>query len=182
MQYFTDGIKLKAIEADAMYGGIMIDTNNFSKNTGVRTFEAAAFLRKCGADVTRVRKLFRESFDAYKAKAAAISSAETFDEVYALAVCPSEGIESPTVLGAQIADELLNIEGIKATFVLTEHNNKIYISARSMGDISVQLIMEKLGGGGHLDTAGTQLENESISEAKALLIETIRGMESEKEI
>lgn len=182
LQYFTDGIKLKAIEADAMYGGIMIDTNNFSKNTGVRTFEAAAFLRKCGADVTRVRKLFRESLDEYKAKAEAVSRAEIFDEVYAMAVCPSEGIESPTVIGAQIADELLNIDGIKASFVFTEYNNKIYISARSMGEVSVQLIMEKLGGGGHLDTAGTQLENESISEAKALLIETVRGMESEKEI
>lgn len=182
LQYFTDGIKIKAVEAEAMYGGIMIDTNNFSKKTGVRTFEAAAFLRKCGADVTNVRKLFRDSFEDYKAKASAISSAEAFEKVYAMAVCPSEGIDSPTVLGAQIANELLNINGVKASFVLTEHNNKIYISARSMGDISVQLIMEKLGGGGHLDTAGAQLENVSIYEAKNMLKELIKNMENEKEI
>lgn len=182
LQYFTDGIKIKSVEAEAMYGGIMIDTNNFSKKTGVRTFEAAAFLRKCGADVTNVRKLFRDSFEDYKAKAAAISSAEAFEKVYAMAVCPSEGIDSPTVLGAQIANELLNINGVKASFVLTEHNNKIYISARSMGDISVQLIMEKLGGGGHLDTAGAQLENVSMYEAKNILKELIKNMENEKEI
>lgn len=182
LQYFADGIKIKSAEAEAMYGGIMIDTNNFSKKTGVRTFEAAAFLRKCGADVTNVRKLFRDSFEDYKAKAAAISSAEAFEDVYAIAVCPSEGIDSPTVLGAQIANELLNINGVRASFVLTEHNNKIYISARSMGDISVQLIMEKLGGGGHLDTAGAQLENVSIYEAKGILKDLIRDMENEKEI
>ena len=106
LQYFYDGIKIRHDEADAMYGGRMIDTNNFANKTGVRTFEAAAFLRKCGADVTRVRKLFRDSFDDYKAKAKAIGSAETFNDVYAMAVCPSECIESPTVLGAQIANEL----------------------------------------------------------------------------
>ena len=182
LQYFGDGIKLKPLEAEAMYGGIMIDTNNFSKNTGARTFEAAAFLRKSGADVTRVRMLFRESFSDYKAKAAAISAAESFNDVYAITVCPSEGIDSPTVLGAQIANELLNINEVKASFVLTEHNNKIYISARSMGDVSVQLIMEKLGGGGHLDTAGAQLENVTISEAKNIVKNVVGEMEEQKEI
>lgn len=182
LQYFCDGIKIKSTEADAMYAGIMIDTNNFAKNTGVRTFEAAAFLRKSGADVTRVRKLFRDSMADYKAKAEAISAAEVFDEVYAMTVCPSEDIDSPTVLGAQIANELLNIRGIRASFVLTEHNNKIYVSARSMGDLSVQLIMEKLGGGGHLETAGAQLQGVSVSEAKKIVIETVRTMLKEKEI
>ena len=182
LQYFMDGIKVKNIEAEAMYAGIMVDTNNFTKNTGVRTFEAAAFLRKHGADVTHVRQLFRDSMDDYKAKAKAIATAEVFGEVYSIAVCPSEGIDSPTVLGAQIANELLNIRGIRATFVLTEFNNKVYISARSMGDISVQLIMEKLGGGGHLDTAGAQLENASISEAKAIIKEIVLKMVEEKEV
>jgi c-di-AMP phosphodiesterase-like protein len=182
LQYFTDGIKLKPVEAEAMYGGIMIDTNNFSKKTGVRTFEAAAFLRKCGADVTNVRKLFRDSFDDYKAKAEAISSAEAFEEVYAMAVCPSEGIDSPTVLGAQIANELLNINGVKASFVLTEHNHKVYVSARSMGDINVQLIMERLGGGGHLDTAGAQMENVSIYEAKGILKNLITNGSRKRDI
>ena len=182
LQYFIDGIKIKNIEAEAMYAGIMIDTNNFTKNTGVRTFEAAAFLRKNGADVTHVRKLFRDSMDDYRAKAKAISTAEVFGEVYSMAVCPAEGIDSPTVLGAQIANDLLNIRGIKASFVLTEFNNRIYVSARSMGDISVQLIMEKLGGGGHLDTAGAQLENASISEAKAIIKEIVLKMVEEKEV
>ena len=182
LQYFCDGIKIKTSEADAMYAGIMIDTNNFTRTTGVRTFEAAAFLRKCGADVTRVRKMFRDSMDDYKAKAEAISKAEVFGEVYALTVCPSENIDSPTVLGAQIANELLDIRGIKASFVLTEHNNRIYVSARSMGDISVQLIMEKLGGGGHLDTAGAQLENVSVGEAKKIIKEVVMKMLEEKEI
>lgn len=182
LQYFCDGIRIKSTEADAMYAGIMIDTNNFSKNTGVRTFEAAAFLRKSGADVTRVRKLFRDSMEDYKAKAEAISVAEVFDEVYAMTVCPSENIDSPTVLGAQIANELLNIRGIRASFVLTEHNNKVFISARSMGDINVQLIMEKLGGGGHLETAGAQLSEVSVGETKKILKETVRLMMKEKEI
>ena len=182
LQYFYDGIKIRVIEAEAMYAGIMIDTNNFSKNTGVRTFEAAAFLRKCGVDVTRIRQIFRDSMEDYKAKAKAISSAEVFDEKYAIAVCPSEGLDSPTVVGAQAANELLNIRGIKASFVLTEHNSKIYISARSTGDLSVQLIMEKLGGGGHLDTAGAQLENVSVSEAKEIVKKTVVTMVKEKEV
>ncbi len=182
LQYFYDGIKIRSVEADAMYAGIMIDTNNFAKKTGVRTFEAAAFLRKCGADVTRVRKLFRDTMDDYRAKAEAIRSAEVFNDVYAMAVCPSEGLDSPTVVGAQAADELLNIRGIKAAFVLTEHNNKIYVSARSMGELSVQLIMERLGGGGHLDTAGAQLENVSVGEAKKIVKDTIDVMTEAGEV
>lgn len=182
LQYIYDGIKIRQVEADAMYAGIMIDTNSFANKTGVRTFEAAAFLRKNGADVTRVRKLFRDSMDDYKAKAEAIRNAEVFNDVYAIAVCPSEHIDSPTVIGAQAANELLNIRGIKASFVLTEHNNKIFISSRSMGDINVQLVMEKLGGGGHLDTAGAQIENASISEAKKIVKDTVQQMIEEKEI
>lgn len=182
LQYFYDGIKIRNSEAEAMYAGIMVDTNNFTKNTGVRTFEAAAFLRKCGADVVRVRQLFRDSMDDFKAKAKAISSAEVFEEKYAISICPSEGLDSPTVVGAQAANELLNIRGIRASFVLTEHNSKIYISARSMGDLSVQLIMERLGGGGHLDTAGAQLENVSLNEAKQIVKDTVIGMLEAKEV
>ena len=182
LQYFYDGIKIMPYEAEAMYAGIMIDTNTFTKNTGVRTFEAAAFLRKCGVDVTHVKQLFRDSMDDYKAKAKTISSAEAFGDKFAISVCPSEGLDSPTVVGAQAANELLNISGIKASFVLTEHNGKIYVSARSMGDISVQLVMEQLGGGGHLDTAGAQLENVSLSEAKELIKGTVLKMLEEKEI
>ena len=117
--------------ADCMYAGIMIDTRNFMNRTGVRTFEAAAFLRRCGADITRVRKMFRDDMASYRAKAEAVRMAEVYREQYAIAVCPSN-IESPTVLAAQAANELLDISGIKASFVLTIYEGKIYMSARSM--------------------------------------------------
>ena len=114
LQYIADGIKIKSAEADAMYAGIVIDTNNFTNQTGVRTFEAAAFLRRNGADVTRVRKLFRDDMQDYKARAAAISSAEIYREAFSIGVCPSEGLPSPTIVCAQAANELLEIKGIKA--------------------------------------------------------------------
>ena len=113
VQYIEDNVKLKQQEADAMYGGITIDTNNFTNRTGVRTFEAAAFLRRNGADVTRVRKMFRDDMEDYKAKAVAIQQAEVFQEQFVLSVCPAEGISMPTVVGSQVANELLNIKGIK---------------------------------------------------------------------
>ena len=116
LQYFADGIRIRNIEADSLYAGIMIDTNNFLTKTGVRTFEAAAFLRRCGADVTRVRKMFREHVEDYRAKGEAIRNAELFREHFAISVCPSEGLDSPTVVGAQAANELLNIIGAKGIF------------------------------------------------------------------
>lgn len=164
LQYINDGVKVKAYEADCMYSGIMIDTNNFLSKTGVRTFEAAAFLRRCGADVTRVRKLFREDAAEYKAKADAVSQAEIYRNDYAISVCKSEGLESPTIVGAQAANELLNIIGIKGSFVFTEYNNTVYVSARSIDEINVQMIMEKLGGGGHMTIAGCQFEGIRVEE------------------
>ena len=119
LQYISDSLRIKSEEADSMYAGMVIDTNNFVSKTGVRTFEAAAFLRRNGADVTRVRKLFREDADEYKAKADAASQAEIYKNSYAISVCTGEGLASPTVIGAQAANELLNIRGIKASFVLT---------------------------------------------------------------
>jgi c-di-AMP phosphodiesterase-like protein len=136
----------------------VVDTNNFINKAGVRTFEAAAYLRRNGADVTRVRKMLRDDMNDYKARAAAVSEAEIFAQSYAISVCPSEGLESPTVVGAQAANELLNIVGVKASFVLTPHKGEIYVSARSIDDLNVQVIMEKFGGGGHLNTAGTQTD------------------------
>ena len=103
LQYFADGLKLRSIEADCIYAGIMIDTNNFTTRAGVRTFEAAAFLRRCGADVTRVRKMLRDNIDSYKARAEAVRTAEIYRDYFAIARCPSEGLESPTVVGAQAA-------------------------------------------------------------------------------
>lgn len=176
LQYIGDNIRLRPQEADALYAGIVIDTNNFANKTGVRTFEAAAFLRKAGADVIRVKKMFRDTEVEYKAKAEAIQNAEVFEKYFAITECTSVGIESPTVIGAQAANELLNIRGIKASFVITDYNHKKYISARSIDEINVQLIMERLGGGGHLNVAGAQLEGCSMEEAMSIVKETVKGM------
>ncbi len=176
LQYIGDGIKIKPAEADAMYAGIVIDTNNFMNQAGVRTFEAAAFLRRNGADVVRVRKLFRDRLEDYKARAEAIRKAEIFKDYFAISECPAEGIESPTVVGAQAANEMLDIVGIKASFVLTELEDTIYFSARSIDEINVQIMMEKLGGGGHRTIAGAQLKDATIEEAKDKLKEIITVM------
>lgn len=176
LQYIADGIKIRPAEADAMYAGIVIDTNNFMNQTGVRTFEAAAFLRRNGADVTRVRKLFRDNMVDYKAKAEAIRSAEVFEGSFAIGVCPSEGIESPTIVGAQAANELLDIVGIKASVVLTPYHDIIYCSARSIDEVNVQVMMEHLGGGGHRTIAGAQLPGIGVEEAKMKVKEVIKQM------
>ncbi len=182
LQYTSEDLKLKPLEADAMYGGIMIDTNNFLVKAGVRTYEAAAYLRRNGADVTKIRKMFRTDFNEYRAKANAVSSAEVFMQSYVFAVSESEGLENPTVVAAQAANELLNIEGVKGSFVFTEYNSKIYISARSIDELNVQIIMEKLGGGGHMSAAGAQLENMSVIEAMNKVKKTIIEMTENKEI
>lgn len=182
LQYISDNMKLRSEEADCMYSGIMIDTNNFMTKTGVRTFEAAAFLRRNGADVTRVRKLFRDDAAEYKAKADAVSQAEIYRNFYAISVCTGEDVASPTVVGAQAANELLNIKGIKASFILTPYNGIIYISARSIDEVNVQVIMERMGGGGHLNIAGAQIENGSIEEGIVTIKRTLDAMIAEGEL
>ena len=182
LQYTSDGIRIKSEEADSMYAGMVVDTQNFMTKTGVRTFEAAAFLRRNGADVTRVRKLFRENAAEYKAKADAVSQAEIYRNAYAISICHSEGIASPTVVGAQAANELLDIRGVKASFVLTEYQNKLFFSARSIDEVNVQVIMERMGGGGHLNIAGCQLENTSVEEGIIVLKRTLDKMIEEGEI
>lgn len=182
LQYITDGVKLKNAEADAMYAGLLIDTNNFSNKTGVRTFEAAAFIKKSGADITRVRTLLRDDLNIYRVRAQAISKATIFDNIYAFAECNAAGLESPTIVGAQIANELLNITDVKASFVFTNIKGTIYISARSYDEVNVQLVMEKLGGGGHSTVAGAQLEGVSIDAAIAKVKMTLRIMKNEGEI
>ena len=178
LQYISDNVKLTSAEADCMYSGIMIDTNNFMSKTGVRTFEAAAYLRRNGADVTRVRKLFRDDVASYKARAEIVRHADVYDNAYAISTAPDINVESPTIIGAQAANELLNINGIKASFVLTPYQDEIYISARSIDEVNVQLIMERLGGGGHMNIAGAQLK-QSLEEAKDTLIETLAQMQRE---
>ncbi len=178
LQYICDNIRIKSIEADTLYAGIVIDTNNFTNKAGARTFEAAAFLRRNGADIVRVRKLLRGDMNEYKAKAETVRHAEVYKH-YALSVCPSSGLQSPTIVGAQAANELLNITGIKASIVFTYYNDTIYLSARSIDEVNVQLIMERLGGGGHMTIAGAQLKDMSLEDAITLVKKTIDTMEAE---
>lgn len=182
LQYFENGLKLEPSEADCIYAGILIDTNNFMTKTGVRTFEAAAYLKRSGAEVTRVRKMLRNDMAAYKARAEAVRHAEVYRGSFAISVCPGENVESPTIVGAQAANELLNIVGIKASFVLTEYNGRIYVSSRSIDEINVQLIMERLGGGGHLNVAGAQLTNCTVVQAKHIIQDTLDEMLKEGDI
>lgn len=184
LQYVVEGIKIKPLEADCMYAGMLIDTNNFMNKTGVRTFEAAAFLRRCGADVARVRKLFREDMGTYKAKAETARTMELYKDCYAIAVSPAaiDGGTSPTIVAAQIANEMLDILGIQASFVFTEYQSKVYLSARSIDEVNVQIIMEKLGGGGHQNVAGAQLEGYTIEESVDILKSILDKMQQEGEI
>ncbi len=182
LQYIADGIRVKPQEADAMYAGIVIDTNNFNNQAGVRTFEAAAYLRRNGADITRVRKLFRDDMVNYKARAQAVNQAEVFEESFAISECPADGIENPTIVAAQAANELLEIKGIKASIVMSQYNGMIYLSARSIDEVNVQVMMERLGGGGHRAVAGAQLKEMNIEEAKEKLKEVIREMMEKGEV
>ena len=161
-QYMSKTPKLKSQEADAMYAGILIDTDNFLTKTGVRTFEAASYLRKSGADVTRVRKMFRSSMDELKERAQGISNAEIFLNSFALSYIDADkdSKEAPTVAVAKVANELLNVDNIRASFVVTKSEGVLYVSARSIGDVNVQLVMERFGGGGHANVAGAQLDKE----------------------
>ena len=159
-QYISRNPKLRTQEADAMYAGILIDTDNFLTKTGVRTFEAASYLRKSGADVTRVRKMFRSSMEEMKDRAQGIGNAEIYMDHFVLSyVTPDRNsVDAPTVAVAKTANELLNVENIDASFVVTEADDGIlYVSARSIGDVNVQLVMEKFNGGGHANVAGAQL-------------------------
>ncbi len=182
IQYVDDGIKLKAFEADALYAGISIDTDGFNSKSGPRTFEAAAFLRRHGADVTRVRKMLRNDMNEYKAIASAVSKSEVYKSAFAITVFDGEGLESPTIGGAKAANQLLDISGIKASFVITPYEDKLYISARSIDEVNVQLVMEKLGGGGHMSIAGAQLTDCTIQQAVNTIKLTLDNMIAEGEI
>lgn len=184
IQYYDDSLRLKRGEADALFAGIVMDTNNFEDKSGVRTFEAAAYLRRSGTNTNRVRKLFRDSMEDYKLRAETISKAEVYKNDYVISVCPViENNPNQTVVAAQAANELLMIRGIKASFVITEFENKVYVSARSIDEMNVQTMMEKLGGGGHQSVAGAQFEGATIEEVKAKVQEVIdAAMEEDAEI
>ena len=181
LQYFSDDLRLRNMEADCIYAGILIDTNNFITRAGVRTFEAAAYLRRNGADMARVRKMLRDNIDSYKARAEAVRTAQIYRDYFAIARCPSEGLESPTVVGAQAANELLNIAGVKASFVLTSYNQEVYVSARAIDEINVQVMMERMGGGGHLNIAGAQVKD-SMEQTEQMLKDIIDQLFQEGEL
>lgn len=172
LNYLSDKIKLNPIEADALLAGITIDTKNFVFKAGVRTFEAAAFLRRNGADSTRVQMLFQNDMDTYRARAKAIQMTQIWYDNMAISEVPGD-IDHAAIVAAQVADELLNIKGIKASFVLTDVDGCLFISARALGDTNVQRIMELLGGGGHLGIAGAQLKDTTIENAQTKLKEAI---------
>lgn len=182
IQYVDDNIKLKSYEADALYAGIYIDTDGFNNKTGPRTFEAAAFLRRNGADVTRVRKMLRNDMVEYRAICEAVSKAEVYKGAFAITIFDGTGVESPTIGGAKAANQLLDISEIKASFVITQYEEKIYISARSIDEVNVQLVMEKLGGGGHMTIAGAQLTECTTSQAVTRIKLTLDKMIEEGEI
>ena len=176
LEYFDDSIKLKKLEAETLLAGIVVDTNNFTSQTGARTFDVAAFLKQNGAEVSFVRKLLRENFDEIKLVSEAITSAQIYKDSYVIASFDSEKSSQPSVTIALIANELIETRGIKASFALTKIDDVIHVSARSIDEVNVQVIMEKLGGGGHHSSAATQIENATIEEAieklKAVIDET----------
>lgn len=158
LQYAAPKKTLNKLEAEALLGGISIDTNRFALKTGVRTFEAAAWLRRSGADTSEVKRFFQTDLESFKIKAKCIAAAEYFDNGVAASICDGLNAEAQ-IINSQVADELLNIKGIKASFVAGRNiKGETVVSARSLGDINVQVIMERLGGGGHLTTAGAQVE------------------------
>lgn len=171
IQYFKNLSVLPQVYAEALLAGIMLDTKNFVMKTGVRTFEAAAYLRKNGADTVSVKGLFSSSFEAYKRKSRLIASAEIFDR------CAVASAENETddirIVAPQAADELLGIKGVDASFVIYKTGDVVNISARSLGVMNVQIIMEKLGGGGHQTMAAAQLKNVSEQTAKEMLVNAI---------
>ena len=173
MQYIVENPPLTQVEADGLFAGIALDTKNFTVKTGIRTFEAAAYLRRKGADSVRVRKMFKNDMEDYKAKAQIVSDAEIIGDNMAIA-CWSSSLPNATTVAAQAADELLDIHGVQASFVLTEMDSgQVNISARSLGEINVQLIMEELNGGGHLSMAGAQLKDVSLEHAKEMVLDAI---------
>ncbi len=172
IQYAKEDVKLTLLEAESLYGGIMVDTKNFTFKTGVRTFEAAAYLRKYGVDIIKVKKWFQADLESYNIIANIVRNVEVYKDTIAIAVYEEEN-EDANLICAKTADELLTISDITASFVMAKMGEKVCISGRSIGDINVQLILEKLGGGGHITLAGAQLEGVTLEEAKEELITRI---------
>lgn len=171
LQYMIPDVKLPPVLAGAILSGIMLDTKNFIVNSGARTFEAAAYLRKCGADTIKIKRYFDNSLESNKLKNKVLINAQIYNDCAVALV--DENTENPRIIASQAADELLNSSNVLASFVLYRENNKVCISSRSMGEINVQLIMEALGGGGHQTMAACQLDSVDINSAKAMLLAEI---------
>lgn len=180
LQYTQHDIELSTIEAESLYAGIMMDTKNFTFKTGVRTFEAAAYLRRCGVDIIKVKKWFQSDLESYNKIAEIVKKAEIIYDTIGISTYDLAEKDA-NLICAKAADELLTIGNITASFVLGILDNKVCISGRSIGDINVQMILEKLGGGGHITLAGAQLEGKTIEEAKTELIQKIQEYFNEKE-
>ena len=172
IEYAEKPIKLDTFEVESLYAGIMMDTKNFTFKTGVRTFEAAAFLRKCGVDIIKVKKWFQSDLKTYNKISEIVANSEIIDDTIAISMYDREDSDA-NITCAKAADELLTISNITASFVIGKLENKICISGRSIGDINVQLILEKLGGGGHITVAGAQIEGMTQEEVKQELINRI---------
>ena len=172
VEYAEKTVKLTKFEVEALYAGIMMDTKNFTFKTGVRTFEAAAFLRKCGVDIIKVKKWFQSDLETYNKISEIVAKSEIIDDTIATSIYDKEDSDA-NITCAKAADELLTISNITASFVIGKMGDKIYISGRSIGDINVQLILEKLGGGGHITVAGAQVEGMTQEEVKQELINRI---------
>lgn len=182
IQYITDKPVLKIIEAEALMAGIMVDTKDFSFKTGVRTFEAASFLRKVGADTTSVKQLLTDDMPTYISRSETVKNAKIIEGNIAIGICRGNAGAAISLAVPQAADELLTIKGIRASFVLAKQGNDVMVSGRSLGDINVQLILEKLGGGGHLTVAGARIANSTLKEAEAMVMEAIRQYQKEGEV
>lgn len=172
IMYINRPLTINSIEADAMLAGIIVDTKNFAFKTGIKTFESAAYLKKKGADTVRVKKLFKDTLDMYKSKSNVVNNMQIYLDNLAISSL-NEEVENPLLVIAKACDELLDIKDIQASFVLCKFDNKICISARSFGDINVQIIMEKLGGGGHQSISATQIEDINMDSAIKMLKQTL---------
>ena len=178
IEYSENEIELSQIETEGLYAGIMMDTKNFTFKTGVRTFEAAAYLRKCGVDIIKVKKWFQSDLETYNKISEIVANAEITNETIGISVYDKVD-SNGNIICAKAADELLTISDITASFVIGNLGEKVCISGRSIGDINVQLILEKLGGGGHITLAGAQVEGMTIEEVKQELIIRINEYFSE---
>lgn len=182
IQYVKDGSRIDTITAESLLSGITLDTKNFVFKTGVRTFEAAAFLRKNGADPLEIKKFFKGDYESFMIRNSCSQNVKIVNKLIAIASYDKK-LKNPALIASQIADELLNIQGIEASFVIIESIDKfVQVSARSLEKVNVQVIMEKLGGGGHIDTAATQIRKKSLNEVIQMVEETAVNYIKEEEI